>query len=73
MFSESFSQHKNVLAALFRKWETYFPPCNTGHVYATILEFSKNNDLFKNSQTLSSRTPEISRNFLDMASVRLQI
>ena len=44
-----------------------------GHVYATILELSKNNDLFKNSQTLSSRTPEISRNFLDMASVRLQI
>ena len=35
-----------------------------GHVYATILELSKNNDLFKNSQTLSSRTPEISRNFL---------
>ena len=47
-----------------------FLPCNPEQVYATILEFSENNDLFQNRQTYSRRFLEISRNFLDMVSVR---
>ena len=47
---------------------TFFA-CNPEQVYAAILEFSKNNDLFQNSR----RILEISRNFLDMVSVWLQI
>ena len=50
-----------------------FLACNPEQVYATILEFSKNNDLFQNRQTYSRRILEISRNFLDMVSVRLQM
>ena len=49
-----------------------FLACNLEQVYATILEFSKNNDLFQNRQTYSRRIREISRNFYDTVSVRLQ-
>ena len=49
-----------------------FLTCNPGQVYAAILKFSKNNDLFQNCQAYSCRILEISRNFLDMVSVCLQ-
>ena len=50
-----------------------FLACNPEQVYATILEFAKNNDLLQNRQTYSRRILKIPRNFLDMVSVRLQM
>ena len=50
-----------------------FLACNPEEVYATILEFSKNNSLFQNRQTYSHRILEIFQNFLNMVSVRLLI
>ena len=50
-----------------------FLACNPEQVYATMSEFSKNNDHFQNRQTYSRRILEISQNFLDMISVRLQM
>ena len=50
-----------------------FLACITEQVYAAMLEFSKNEDLFQNRQTYSHRILEISRNFLGMVSVRLQM
>ena len=50
-----------------------FLACNAEQVYAATLEFSKNNDLFQNRQTYSRQILEISQNFLDMVSVRLQM
>ena len=50
-----------------------FVACNPEKVYATILEYSKNNDLFQNRQTYSRRILEIFRNFFDTVSVRLQM
>ena len=47
-----------------------FLACNPEQVYVAILESSKNNDLFQNRQTCSRQILEISRNFLDMVSVR---
>ena len=47
-----------------------FLTCNPKHVYAAILESSKNNDLFQNRQIYFHRILEISRNFLDMVSER---
>ena len=49
-----------------------FLACKLEQVYATILGFSKNNDLFQNRETYTHRIREISRNFYDMVSVRLQ-
>ena len=45
---------------------------NPEQVYAAILEFSKNNDLFQNYQTYFRRILEISGNFLGIVSLRLQ-
>ena len=70
MFFEMFSQYKHVLVA--NKTPTLLT-CNPEQVYDAILEFSKNNDLFQNCQTYSHQILEISRNILDMVSVRLQI
>ena len=70
MFFEMFSQYKHVLVA--NKKRTLLT-CNPEQVYDAILEFSKNNDLFQNCQTYSHQILEISRNILDMVSVRLQI
>ena len=47
--------------------------CNSEQVYAAILKFSKNNDLFQNCQIYSRRILEISQNFFDMVSVCLQM
>ena len=46
---------------------------NTEQVYAAILESSKINDLFQNHQIYSRLIFKISRNFLGMVSVRLQM
>ena len=46
---------------------------NPEQVYATILQFSKSNDLLKNCQTYSHPILETSRNFLDMVFIRLQM
>ena len=50
-----------------------FLACNSEHIYAAILESSKKNDPFQNSQIYSRQILEISRNFLDMVSVRLRM
>ena len=50
-----------------------FLACNTEQVYAAILELSKIDDLFQNRQIYSPRIFEISRNLLDMVSVRPQM
>ena len=50
-----------------------FLACNSEQVYAAVLESSKNNDHFQNRQIYSQPILEISRNFLDMVSVRLQM
>ena len=50
-----------------------FLACNPEQVYAVILESSKNNDLFQDRQTYSRWILEMSRNFFDMVSVRLQM
>ena len=47
-----------------------FLTCNPEHVYAAILESSKNKDLFQNRQTYFHRILEMPRNFLDMVSVK---
>ena len=60
MFSEMFSPYKHVLAALFRKEirhylgnkKSAFLACTPEHVYAAIVESSKNNDLFSESPNL---------------------
>ena len=49
-----------------------FLACNTEQVHAAILESSKINDLLQNRQIYSRRIFEISGNFLNMVSVRLQ-
>ena len=51
----------------------FFLACNSQQVDAAILESSKNNDLFQNHQIYFYRIFEISRNFLAMVSIRLQI
>ena len=73
IFSEIFSPDKHVLAALFRKKKSTFLACNSEQVYAAILELSKNNNLFQNHQIYSHWILEMYQNFLDMASVRLQM
>ena len=50
-----------------------FIACNTEQFYAAILESSKTNDLFQNRQIYSRRIFEISRNFHDIVSVRVQM
>ena len=45
---------------------------NREQVYAVILKSLKNNDLFQIRQTYSHQMLEVSRNFLDIVSVRLQ-
>ena len=50
-----------------------FLACNTEQVHAAILESSKTNDLLQNHQIYSHRIFETSRNFLNMASVRLNV
>ena len=50
-----------------------FLTSNTKQVYAAILKSSKVNDLFQNSEIYSRRIFEISLNFLDMVSVKLQM
>ena len=46
---------------------------NPEQVYAAILEFLENNDLFQNRQIYSRRILEISQSFLRMVSLRLQM
>ena len=53
--------------------KTSFLACNTKQLYAAILESSKIYDLFQNRQIYSRWIFEISRNRLDMVSVRLQM
>ena len=73
-FSLKFSAHINIF------WQHYlgdkkqtFLACNSKQVYATFLESSKINSLFQNRQIYSCRISEISQNFLNMASVSLQM
>ena len=73
MFSEIFGSFKHFLAPLLRNKKPTFLTCNLEQVYAAILESSKNNDLYKNCQTYSRRILDISRNFFEMVSVRLQM
>ena len=63
-------EHVFQSKAFFNKKPTFLA-CNLEHVYAAILEYSKNNDLFQNRQTYFRQILEIFRNFLDMVSVRL--
>ena len=50
-----------------------FLSCNPEQVYAAILELPKNNDLFQKHQNYSHRALKISRNFLEIFSVWLQM
>ena len=72
MFSGIFSSCKFKQHYLGNK-KPIFLACNTEQVYAAILESSEINDLFQNRQIYSRRIFGISRNFLDMVSVRPQM
>ena len=50
-----------------------FLACNTVSVGAAISESSKINDLFQNRQIYSHRIFEVSWNFFDVVSVKLQM
>ena len=55
------------------KKKSTFLACDIEQVCAAIFESSKINDLFQNRQICSRQIFEISRNFLDMVSVRLHV
>ena len=71
--SIKFSAHINMFQQHYLgNKKLTFLACNTQQVYAAILKSSKINDLFRNRQIYCRRIFEISRNFLDMVSIRLQ-
>ena len=73
MFSEILRPYKHGFTNVQHYLENKKPTLlafNAELVYAAIFEFSKYNDPFQNRQTYACQILEISKNFLDMVSVR---
>ena len=73
MFSEISSPYKHVLAFYLRNKNPTCLACNLKQVYAAILESLKNNDLLQKRQIYSHQILEISQNFFDIVSVRVEM